>query len=116
MHYRFSIQTDSAMWEVHWEWITYKWTHLIFTWSEKSGIQFYENGNLKKQSKKPSQYIETKFARPAETFYVGMNRHTDVPNMFDMANLFVLKRFLLPNEATSLVYNGMLYISFSVYQ
>ena len=81
----------------------------MFTWSEESGIQFYENGNLKGQSKEPSQFIEAKFTRDSEFFYVGANLEIDAPNMFDVANLFVLKRFTLPNEATSLAYNGNLF-------
>ena len=85
----------------------------MFTWSERSGIQFYENGNLKEQSKEPSQFIEAKFTRDSDFFYVGANREIDAPNMFDMANLFVLKRFALPNEATSLAYNGNLFFCHS---
>ena len=87
----------------------------MFTWSEKSGIQFYENGNLKQQSKEPSQFIEAKFTRDSEFFYVGANREIDAPNMFDVANLFVLKRFALPNEATSLAYNGNLFFVLQMY-
>ncbi len=93
------------MWEVHWEWITYQWTHLVFTWSEKTGITFYENGNFKVQSKEPSQFTEAKFITSSDVLLIGNNL---AANIFHVANLFVLKRFVLPFEAKSLVYDGMI--------
>lgn len=58
------------------------------------------------QSKEPRQFIEAKFIESSLYLMIGFNNVIDAPHTFDMANLFVLKRFVLPDEAKSLVYDG----------
>lgn len=71
------------------------------------GIQFFENGNFKMQSSEPTQFTEAKFLRSSELFAVGYNKKIEtVPQALNMANLFVLKRYVLPEEARSFVYDG----------
>ena len=106
MTYRFAVQADTTRWEIKWQWVTYQWTHLIFSWHENTGIHFYENGILKMHLKKPSHFTEARFLEPSQTFIVGFNSKHRFRHVFDVANLFVLKRSLLPYEAKSLVYNG----------
>ena len=112
MQYRFAIQTDSAMWEVRWQWITYQWTHLIFSWNEQTGLHFYENGILMRHSESASQRTEARFQYISDKLIIGQNSKNIPTHIFDVANLFVLKRFVLPYEAKSLVYDGMIYYYF----
>lgn len=71
----------------------------------------YENGNFKISSKEPSRLTEVKYLRTSEKFMIGKRENIAVSHNFQMANLFVLKRFTLPAEYKSMVYRGI-YIIF----
>ena len=111
MQYRFAVQTDSAFWELSWEWITYGWTHILFTWSEQLGIHFYENGNFQMQTKEPSEFVEAKFVRYPDKLVLGRNDVNNHPHAFELANLFILKRSVLPYEAKYLVHDGTFFLN-----
>ena len=104
------MKTNTQTWELVIDHIPYRWTHFVFAWSEKSGIQLFKNGNWRSQSLYPTANKD-QFTRkePSKRLFVGKHYETSdtvLPQVFQLMDLFVVKRKLLPSDISSFIYKG----------
>lgn len=110
--FEFILETATKRWRIHVQADTNKWFHMVFSWKESIGIEYYEDGNLSTQSG-PKPFFLT--ARPKRyTPVITMGRPSSLHEVnnfgyYEMSQLAIWMKWLSSSDVAGVYSNSVVY-------
>lgn len=109
--FEFILETATKRWRIHVQGDIDQWIHMVFSWKETMGIEYYEDGNLSTYNnkhfsltKRPKKYTPViTLARPNNVFEVRKFGH------FEIAQFGIWMKWLSHLDVAGVYMNGVVF-------